>query len=172
MPSASTSIATVTVQAQLARSDHVQGGRANIRRYPNRMTRATLVFVLVIACSISASAKKPGKGKGREKGANPHTAATQSAVRWGAGDVRILREYYVQHPVNLPPGLQKRYERTGQLPPGWQKKLQAFPSGIESRLPPPCAYCGRGVVDGYGVIYDKRTNIILDSVRLVGDILR
>lgn len=24
---------------------------------------------------------------------------------------------------NLPPGLQKKYERTGQLPPGWQKKL-------------------------------------------------
>lgn len=24
---------------------------------------------------------------------------------------------------NLPPGLQKKYERTGELPPGWQKKL-------------------------------------------------
>ena len=25
---------------------------------------------------------------------------------------------------NLPPGLQKKYERTGDLPPGWQKKLR------------------------------------------------
>lgn len=24
----------------------------------------------------------------------------------------------------LPPGLQKKYQRTGQLPPGWQDKLQ------------------------------------------------
>jgi hypothetical protein len=24
---------------------------------------------------------------------------------------------------SLPPGLQKKYERTGELPPGWEKKL-------------------------------------------------
>lgn len=24
---------------------------------------------------------------------------------------------------SLPPGLQKKYERTGQLPPGWEKKI-------------------------------------------------
>jgi hypothetical protein len=58
------------------------------------------------------------------------------------------------------------------LPPGWQKKLQPFPSDIDVRLGPLCGYCGRGVIDGYGVIYDKKTAIIMDVVQLVGDILR
>jgi hypothetical protein len=29
-----------------------------------------------------------------------------------------------------------------------------------------------GVFDGYGVIYDKRTAIVMDVIQLVGDILR
>lgn len=49
--------------------------------------------------------------------------------------------------------------------------MQPFPYDLDVRLGP-CGYCGRGVIDGYGVIYDKKTAIILDIVQLVGDILR
>jgi hypothetical protein len=47
-----------------------------------------------------------------------------------------------------------------------------LPSDVDDRLSPPCGYCGRGVIDGYGVIYDKKTAMILDIVQLAGDILR
>ena len=84
----------------------------------------------------------------------------------------MIQQYYGAHPVSLPPGLQKKLARGKPLPPGWQKKLQPFPSDVDVRLGPSCGYCGRGVIDGYGVIYDKKTAIILDIVQLVGDILR
>lgn len=131
-----------------------------------------IVNIAVLCAFLAADGSAKDRGKGRGHGKSPTRTEVAEVVRWSAADLRILRDYYAQHPVRLPPGLQKKYARTGQLPPGWQKKMQAFPASIDARLPAPCAYCGRGVVDGYGVIYDKRTSIILDAVRLAGDIMR
>lgn len=44
-------------------------------------------------------------------------------------ETRIIRDYYHEHDYGgkqkqLPKGLKKKYERTGELPPGWEKKLQ------------------------------------------------
>ncbi|MBD3666698.1 MAG: hypothetical protein HUJ16_01980 [Kangiella sp.] len=44
-------------------------------------------------------------------------------------EIRIIREYYHDHDYGgkqkqLPKGLKKKYERTGELPPGWEMKLQ------------------------------------------------
>ena len=115
------------------------------------------------------------KGKGKSKG-NPGksggSGATVVNVSFGTNDIQVIQQYYGAHPVSLPPGLQKKLAKGKPLPPGWQKKLQPFPSDLDIRLGPPCGYCGRGVIDGYGVIYDKKTAIILDIVQLVGDILR
>ena len=121
------------------------------------------------------SADDKGKGKGKSKSNQEKSggaSATVVNVSFGTNDVRVIQQYYGAHPVNLPPGLQKKLARGKPLPPGWQKKLQPFPSDIDVQLGLPCGYCGRGVIDGYGVIYDKKTAIILDIVQLVGDILR
>jgi hypothetical protein len=137
----------------------------------HRMIQVVIVAALCVFLSAPiGSAKNHGKAKENGKISTP--SAGVEALHWSSEDLRIVREYYAQHPVKLPPGLQKKYARTGQLPPGWQKKMQAFPAAVDTRLPPLCAYCGRGVVDGYGVIYDKRTSIILDVIRLAGDIMR
>ena len=72
-------------------------------------------------------------------------------------DVRLIREYYAPHYRRLPPGLAKKYDRTGQLPPGWQKKLRPLPAAVERQLivlPPEYR---RGIIDGYAVVYDPRT---------------
>jgi len=74
--------------------------------------------------------------------------------------VRAIRDYY--GPRGLPPGLQKKYYRTGHLPPGWEKKVQPFPYEVERRLPPVCSECARGYVDGYAVIYQPRSRVIID----------
>jgi len=119
---------------------------------------------------MGAAAKDHGKGK--DKHNDSQGASVTVNVGFGANGVQVIRQYYGANPLSLPPGLQKKLAQGKPLPPGWQKKLQPFPANIDVRLGPACAYCGRGVIDGYGVVYDKKTAIILDVVQLVGDILR
>lgn len=80
-------------------------------------------------------------------------------------DVRVIRPYAPVY-QSLPPGLAKKYYRTGHLPPGWQKKIQPFPVVLERqlvRLPPPYH---RGFIDGYAVVYNPRTQVIIDVAML------
>lgn len=84
-------------------------------------------------------------------------------------DIDYLRRYY-DGPRDLPPGLRKQYYRTGQLPPGWQKRIRPFPPAVIQRLPPPPPYCDRGYVDGYAVVYDRRTRVIVDVIDIVNAI--
>ena len=133
-------------------------------------------IVTLFFCSCLATMSADNKGRATEtKGNQGNVRRVQRHRRQCPlrhDDVHVIQQYYRAHPVSLPPGLQKKLARGKPLPPGWQKKLQPFPSNIDVRLGPPCGYCGRGVIDGYGVIYDKKTAIILDIVHLVGDILR
>jgi hypothetical protein len=134
-----------------------------------------LITLFLCVCLATASAGNQGKGKGKGKGNQGQSepvGAVNIDVRFGTSDVRVIQQHYAAHPLNLPPGLQKKLARGKPLPPGWQKKLQSFPSDIDVRLAPPCGSCGRGVIDGWAVLYDKKTAIILDIVQLVGDILR
>ena len=75
-------------------------------------------------------------------------------------DIRVIYEYY--RPRSLPPGLQKKLYRTGQLPPGWERKIQPFPVVVDRRLPPICAGCARGYMDGYAIVYQPRSRTIID----------
>lgn len=84
-------------------------------------------------------------------------------------DYGMLQQYYAG-PRDLPPGLRKKYYRTGALPPGWQKRFQPMPVVLVQQLPPVPAYYERGYLDGYAVVYDRRTRIIVDSVDLIGAI--
>ena len=135
------------------------------------MGRIVTLFLCICLAMLSADDKGKGKGKGNP-GKSGGSSATVVNVSFGTNDIQVIQQYYGAHPVSLPPGLQKKLAKGKPLPPGWQKKLQPFPSYLDIRLGPPCGYCGRGVIDGYGVIYDKKTAIILDIVQLVGDILR
>ena len=76
--------------------------------------------------------------------------------------MRVIREHYAPRYRQLPPGVQKKYARTGQLPPGWQKKMEPMPPALEARMPPlPDGY-RRGVIDGHAVIYSSRGGTIID----------
>jgi len=135
-----------------------------------------LVCTAGLLCLTQEPAYGQGKGKGKgkghaDKGGSPGVSASV-VVHFGPGDVQVIRQYYGAHPVNLPPGLQKKLAKGKPLPPGWQKKLQPFPQDVYVRLGPACDYCIYGVYEGYGVIYDKRTAIILDLMQLTADILR
>jgi hypothetical protein len=85
-----------------------------------------------------------------------------------AHDVRVVREYYEPRYRKLPPGLAKKYARSGQLPPGWERKVQPLPEVIERQmvvLPPDYR---RGYVDGSVVVYSPRTHVVVDVVAVFG----
>lgn len=81
--------------------------------------------------------------------------------------LRVIRAYY--HERKLPPGLAKKYYRTGQLPPGWEKRIQPLPYQVERGLPPAPAGCARGYVDGYAVVYQPQTRVVLDFHAVFGN---
>ena len=83
-------------------------------------------------------------------------------------DVRLITEYYVPRYRRLPPGLAKKYYRTGRLPPGWQKKLQPFPVAVERELVVLPPEYRRGFIDGYAVVYNPHTQVVIDFTAVLG----
>ena len=83
-------------------------------------------------------------------------------------EVRVITDYYAPRYRGLPPGLAKKYYRTGQLPPGWQKKLRPFPVAVERQLVVLPAEYRRGVIDGYAVVYEPHKQVVIDVVALFG----
>jgi hypothetical protein len=83
-------------------------------------------------------------------------------------DVRVIREYYAPRYRNLPPGLEKKLYRTGHLPPGWERRVQPMPEVVERELVPVPTGYRRGFIDGYAVVYDPGTRIIIDVTAIFG----
>ena len=83
-------------------------------------------------------------------------------------DVRVIGEYYAPRSRPLPPGLEKKYYRTGHLPPGWEKRVEPFPVAVERQLAPlPTGY-RRAFIDGYAVVYIPRTQVVVDVFATFG----
>jgi hypothetical protein len=129
-----------------------------------RLMCVTLAGVLLSGAAVEAASQ--GKAK---KNAKPERAAAAKDeavvsvhVVFGSSDVTVIRDHYAPRYRNLPPGLQKKVARGGQLPPGWQKKFEPFPTVVERRLPPLPPDYRRGVMDGHAVIFNTRSNVIVD----------
>lgn len=88
-------------------------------------------------------------------------------MRFGIDDTRIIQDYYRPRLRDLPPGLEKKVARGGVLPPGWQKKVQAFPVDLDGRLVRlPAGY--RRVISGpVAMLIHDATNTVLDILELV-----
>ena len=117
--------------------------------------------VLVVALLISGAVVE-SQGRGNRVAPSVERVSGSVHIAFGTHDAQIIREYYAPRYRNLPPGLQKKLARTGQLPPGWQKRFEPFPVAVERQLVAlPVGY-RRGVMDGHAVIFDDRTHVILD----------
>lgn len=135
----------------------------------NRRKLFTALFAFIPLPSVllsSGADDDKHKGKGKQKGEDDDTDDHDSRYfrREDYGPV----EHYYTGPRDLPPGLRKKYYRTGKLPKGWQKKLQPFPPELVRQLPPVPPNCDRGYIDGVAVVYDRTTRVILDSIDLIG----
>jgi hypothetical protein len=84
-------------------------------------------------------------------------------------DERVLREYYEPRYRRLPPGLAKKYARTGHLPPGWQKKMEPLPVAIERELVVLPPGHRRGYIDGSIVVYTPKGHVMIDVFSLFGE---
>lgn len=119
-----------------------------------------LLVGVLCAAAPSPAAARPQKKHQQVVPASGTQVSVQ--VVFSRHDVQVIREYYAPRYRSLPPGLQKKYRRTGQLPPGWQKKFEPFPVALERRLVVlPDGY-RRGVIDGHAVIFNRRTGTIFD----------
>ena len=124
----------------------------------NLLTRVVLVGL--VACAANLSFTTPS-----EAGPNKHGKHGNSGY-FAPYEVQVIRQYYAPRYQRLPPGLQKKLRRTGQLPPGWQKRFAPFPVVVERQLivlPRPYR---RGIVDGYAVVFDPRSQLIIDAAPL------
>jgi len=129
--------------------------------------RIALTITALLFTGAVLGADHQGKGKKR-KGSEDAAEArhedrdSQGAVgvSWGSHDIEVVRRYYAPKRRDLPPGLEKKYARTGQLPPGWQKKMQPLPASVERECAPLPAGYRRGVIEGHAVIYNSRGTII------------
>jgi hypothetical protein len=131
------------------------------------MTPAMLVPALILsAATMLASHEKPQRSHPQKPAKHASVAddapRAEVHVRFSIGEQRVLREYYAPRYRALPPGLRKKVARGGQLPPGWQKKLQPFPVEVERQIAPLAPDCGRGVIDGHAVIYSTRSHAVID----------
>jgi hypothetical protein len=130
-----------------------------------RLICATLTGLLLGGSSVATTASqgKSGKNAKHERAKDgKDDALVNIHVVFGSGDVTIIRNHYAPRYRDLPPGLRKKVARGGQLPPGWRKKFEPFPVGIEQRLHPLPSDYRRGVIDGHAVIYNTRSNVIVD----------
>ena len=127
--------------------------------------RRLLSAVLFCPASAVCLLAQHGKAKGKQKASQ----SSQYGPYFRREDYAAVLRYY-NGPRDLPPGLRRKYYRTGQLPPGWQKKIQPFPPELVRVLPPLPPYGEPGYIDGVAVVYDRRTRIILDTIDLIGAI--
>ena len=129
-----------------------------------RIVWMTLAALQVGSASLTAQGKSKKHQPRHEHAASPARSDAHVDVRlvFGSGDVTLIREHYSPRYRNLPPGLQKKVARGGQLPPGWRKKFEPFPAHLERRLVVLPSDHRRGMIDGHAVIYNTRSNVIID----------
>jgi hypothetical protein len=81
-----------------------------------------------------------------------------------ARDVVVMRDYYRPYYRPLPPGLAKRYYRTGRMPRGWERRIRPVPVYVERDLHRLPRGYRRGIIDGHVVVHDGRGMIVDVSV--------
>jgi len=127
-----------------------------------RVLCALVVGLLIAGVVVESQGRGNRSEAGVDRAAPVQRVSGSVQIVFGRQDAQIIREYYAPRYRTLPPGLQKKLARTGQLPPGWQKRFEPFPVAIERQLVALPAGYRRGVVDGHAVIFDDRTHVMVD----------
>ena len=128
----------------------------------------TVIYAMAAVLLIGVPASNAeAHDRGRDRRGYPvvvnRGVSSEVHVVFSNADTRVIRQYYVPQYRRLPPGLQKRYYRTGTLPPGWQRRIRPFPVFVERQLVVLPPGYRRGVIDGNAVIYQPRRGVYVDA---------
>ncbi|HBY61658.1 MAG TPA: hypothetical protein DEH78_17695 [Solibacterales bacterium] len=126
--------------------------------------RLLAFFALAVLTASIGLSQPPGQAKGGGRAKGQARRGGPSQVVFAAVEIDIIRGYYGS--AGLPPGIQRRLIRKGTLPPGIAKKLAPFPAGLESQLPPVPAGYRRAYVDGWALLIQDATNVVMDVIAL------
>ena len=139
-----------------------------------KLTLYVLLTSLLVSAPIAAKpSHEDRKHSNKHSKMHAYDDDERDGARHGAScyfaprDVRIVREYYEPRYRSLPPGLAKKYYRTGRLPPGWAKKMEPLPVAVERQLVVLPPNYRRGYIDGVVVVYSPRTQVVIDVVGLI-----
>jgi hypothetical protein len=135
------------------------------------------VYVMLLALSISGApaAKhwhdnddRETQWQHRDDDDDRDEDARAGGCLFEPNDLRVLADYYPLQRGSLPPGPRKKLYRTGHLTPGSQRSIAPLPLLVEVRMAPLPHHYRRGVIDGYAVIYDPATWMIMDVAVVFG----
>ena len=81
----------------------------------------SIILSLALLGGPSLYAKPPHASEKSDKPhkSEKHQKQYKHEKRFSRAEMHTVQSYY----DNLPPGLAKKYRRTGELPPGWEKKV-------------------------------------------------
>jgi len=126
------------------------------------MRTALYAIGVVLLVTVSVS-RADAHGRGYRGYPASGRAVGGQVVAFSNADTRIIRQYYAPQHRRLPPGLQKKYSRTGTLPWGWQRRMQPMPVIVERQLVALPPGYRRGIIDDNAVIYAPRTGAVIDA---------
>ena len=82
-------------------------------------------------------------------------------------DLRVISAYYAQRHAASSVG-EETVRRNGQLPRGWENRMELLPAPIERLLVPLRAGYRRGIIDGFAVVYSPQSGAIIDATPIFG----
>jgi hypothetical protein len=131
----------------------------------------SLICLVITGLFLGMAPVHAGQGRGNTNFKVARTATKPvsdvdivvRSVGWTPREIEVIRTHYSQS-SGLPPGLQKKVARGGQLPAGWQKKMQPFPASVDRVLLPLPGGYQRGVFGGQAVIYNGTTVIDIFAI--------
>lgn len=124
----------------------------------------SLICLVITGLFVGIAPVHAGQGRGNtnfkvartaDKRASDVDIVVRASIVWAPREIEVIKAHYAPQYRNLPPGLQKKVARGGSLPPGWEKKMQAFPANVEKGLLPLPSGYSRGVFQGHAVIYNN-----------------
>lgn len=131
-----------------------------------RLIGATLAALALAGTVVNAASEQGKRKKDVTHGSVVHAGDDRSSVAFrvafGSREVEVMRAHYAPRYRNLPKGLAKKVARGKPLPPGWQKKWEPLPAVVERELAVLPPHHHRGVFEGHAVIYNSRTQTVID----------
>ena len=136
----------------------------------------TVICVSAVFLLSGGAVCAQGNGHGHGNGHGKHHGGDDDQGGWyrDHGGSDHIYDWYHDHEDHgdlppglakrdrLPPGLEKQLVLRGHLPLGLEKRMHRCPETLERELPPPPPDCEHVIIGGHLVLWNRRTNTVVD----------